>query len=100
MPPWMPSWVSWLQEIFKDSSGHWDWTRIGVAIAGAGAVVAACVKGAWEVFKFRAERKKSDEKKEDAMSINVGQGFGRVGDQTFQAPVSFGPSSEQIEQIQ
>jgi len=54
----------------------------------------------WAVVKFIAERKKADEKKGGDTNVNVGQGFGVVRDQTFQAPVNFGPSPELVAQIQ
>lgn len=59
----MLSWLSWLSEIFKGSDGHWDWTRIGAVIAATAAAIAAAIKGAWEVFKFRAEPKRADKNK-------------------------------------
>jgi hypothetical protein len=96
----MPSWLPWLPDVFKDSDGHWNWPWIGAALVTAGAAIAAVARGIWAVFKFRAERKKANEKKGGDTSINVGRGFGRVRDQTFQAPVNFGLSPEQIEQIQ
>jgi len=56
--------------------------------------------GIWKVVTFFAERKKADEKNGGGTNVTVGQGFGTVRDQTFEAPVNFGPSPEHIKQIQ
>ncbi|MGO9233381.1 MAG: tetratricopeptide repeat protein [Methylocella sp.] len=92
--------ISWLLEIFKDSTGHWNWPWIGAALLAAGGGIVTVIGGIWAVFKFFAERKKADEKKGGDTNVSVGQGFGTVRDQTFQAPVNFGPSPELVAQIQ
>jgi hypothetical protein len=96
----MLSWFSWLSEIFKDSNGHWIWPWVGATILTAGTVITAVASGAWTVFKFVVERKKVNEKKGGDRNVKVDQGFGAGHDQTFQGPVTFGPSKEQIAQIQ
>jgi hypothetical protein len=54
----MPASISWLLEIFKDSTDHWKWPWIGAALLAAGGVIAAAIRGIWAVVKFFAERKK------------------------------------------
>lgn len=83
----MSSGLSWLLDVFKDSGGHWNWPWIGT-------VIAAVATGIWAVVKFFADGKKSDEKKGGDTTVSVGQGFGTVRDQTFQAPVNFAPSPD------
>jgi tetratricopeptide (TPR) repeat protein len=65
-----------------------------------GGGIVAGATGIWAVVKFLAERKKADDKKSGDTNVSVGQGFGIVRDQTFQAPVSFAPSLELVAQIQ
>jgi tetratricopeptide (TPR) repeat protein len=97
----MPALISWLLEIFKDSTGHWNWPWIGAALVAAGGVIATAIGGIWSVFKFFAERKKAEAKKGGDTHVNQsGQGAASGRDTTFQGPVNFGPSPELIAQIQ
>jgi tetratricopeptide (TPR) repeat protein len=61
--------------------------------------IAMAVSGMAAAVKFFAERKKVDDKNRGNTRINVAQGFGIVRGQTFQAPVTFGPSPHHIEQF-
>jgi hypothetical protein len=71
------------------------------ALSWLGGGIVAVASAIWAVVKFRAERKKDDAKKSgDTNVTQSGQGFGLVRDQIFEAPVTFGPSKEYIEQIQ
>jgi tetratricopeptide (TPR) repeat protein len=96
----MPSWLLSLSEIFKGSDGQWNWPWIGTVIAAPGAVIAALVKGAWEVFKFFAERKKADDKNGGTTVTQFGQGTASGRDTTFHGPVTFAPSAELVAVIQ
>jgi hypothetical protein len=90
----MPSWFSTLWDFLKDPDNQ---KVIGWLCGGIAAVAA----GLWVVIKFFAEqRKKADEKKGGGTNVTVGQGAGSGRDTTFQGAESFGPSPEQIEQIQ
>jgi tetratricopeptide (TPR) repeat protein len=89
----MPSWLLSAWDFLKDPDNQ---KVIGWLCGGIAAVASAI----FAVVKFRAERKKADEKKGGVTNVAVGQGAGSGRDTTFQGAVSFGPSPEQIEQIQ
>jgi hypothetical protein len=89
----MTSWLAWLWDFIKNPEN-----RTVIAWLCGGLVVTA--GGIWKVVTFFAERKKADEKNGGGTNVTVGQGFGTVRDQTFEAPVNFGPSPEHIKQIQ
>src|SRR5208283_4190900 len=93
--------ISWLLEIFKDSTGHWNWPWIGAALVAVGTVIATIISALWAVFKFFAERKKAEDKKRSDRNVTQsGQGAASGRDTTFQGPVTFAPSPEFVEQIQ
>jgi len=82
--------TSWLGGILKDPD-----KRAILSWLGGGAVVVA--GGLWAVFTFYVEHKDAQDKK-GRTNITVQQGIGSVGE--IHGPVTFGPSKEQIEQIQ
>jgi len=97
----MPASLSWLLEIFKDSSGHWNWPWVGAALVAVGTVIATIISALWAIFKFFAERKKAEDKKRSDRNVTQsGQGAASGRDTTFQGPVSFAPSPELVAQIQ
>jgi hypothetical protein len=69
--------------------------RAVISWLGGGAVLVA--GGIWTVLTFVVEHKDASGKK-GGTTITVQQGFGSVGE--INAPVTFGPNKEQIEQIQ
>ena len=84
--------TSWLGGILKDPD-----KRAILSWLGGGAVVVA--GGIWTVVTFVVEHKDTPDKKGGA-TITVGQGIASAGDTHINGPVTFGPSKEQIEQIQ
>jgi tetratricopeptide (TPR) repeat protein len=85
---------SWLGGIFKDPD-----KRAILSWLGGGAVVVA--GGIWTVITFVVEHKDAHDKKGgDTAITQSGQGTASGRDTTFQGPVTYGPSKEQIEQIQ
>ena len=97
----MPARLSWLLEIVKDSSGHWNWPWIGAALVAVGTVIATIISALWAVFKFFVERKKAEDKKRGDRNVTQsGQGAASGRDTNFQGPVSFAPSPELVAQIQ
>jgi tetratricopeptide (TPR) repeat protein len=83
---------SWLGGILKDPD-----KRAILSWIGGGAVVVA--GGIWTVVTFVVEHKDTPDKK-GGTTITVGQGIASAGDTHINGPVTFGPSKEQIEQIQ
>jgi tetratricopeptide (TPR) repeat protein len=83
---------SWLGGILKDPD-----KRAILSWLGGGAVVVA--GGIWTVVTFVVEHKDTPDKK-GGTTITVGQGIASAGDTHINGPVTFGPSKEQIEQIQ
>ncbi len=97
----MPASISWLLEIFKDSTGHWNWPWIGAAVVAAGGGIATAIGGIWAVTKFFVERKKANDNEGRDTNITLsGQGAASGRDTTFQGPVTFAPSPELGAQIQ
>ncbi len=84
--------TSWLGGILKDPD-----KRAILSWLGGGAVVVA--GGIWTVVTFVVEHKDTPDKK-GGTTITVGQGIASAGDTHINGPVTFGPSKEQIEQIQ
>ena len=84
----LPGW----EEILKDPD-----KRAILSWLGGGAVVVA--GGIWTVVTFVVEHKDTPDKK-GGTTITVGQGIASAGDTHINGPVTFGPSKEQIEQIQ
>jgi len=82
----------WLGGILKDPD-----KRAILSWLGGGAVVVA--GGIWTVVTFVVEHKDTPDKK-GGTTITVGQGIASAGDTHINGPVTFGPSKEQIEQIQ
>ncbi|MGH6858295.1 MAG: hypothetical protein ACRECP_11860, partial [Methylocella sp.] len=85
--------ASRLGEIFKDPD-----KRAILSWLGGGTVVVA--GGIWTVLTFVIEHKDSQDKK-GSPTVNLsGQGIASGGNTNINAPVTIGPSKEQIEQIQ
>ncbi len=84
--------ASWLGGILKDPD-----KRAILSWIGGGAVVVA--GGVWTVVTFIVDHKDAPDKK-GGTTITVGQGIASGGDTHINGPVTFGPSKEQIEQIQ
>jgi tetratricopeptide (TPR) repeat protein len=85
--------TSWLGGILKDPE-----KRAVLSWLGGGAVVVA--GGIWAVFTFYVEHKDAHDKKGGTAVTLSGQGIASGGDTHINAPVTFGPNKEQIEQIQ
>ena len=85
--------LSWLWDFIKNPDNRTviAWLCGGLAIAAT---------GIWKVIAFVADRKKDGEKKSGTTITQSGQGAASGHDTTFRGPVSFGPTPEQIEQIQ
>jgi hypothetical protein len=96
----MPASVSWLLEIFKDSTGHWNWPWIGAALVAAGGGIATAIGGIWSVFKFFAERKKADDKKSGDTKVTQSGQRAASGRDTNIGVQNIGPSSEYLVQVQ
>src|SRR5450631_719941 len=96
----MPALISWLLEIFKDSSGHWNWPWIGAALVAAGGGIATAIGGIWSVFKFFADRKNAADKKGGGATVTqTGQGAAS-GRDTNIGVQNIGPSGEYLAQVQ
>jgi tetratricopeptide (TPR) repeat protein len=90
VPPWLDT--AWKFLLDPDNQKAIGWLGGGIA------TVAAAI---WAVIKFFADRKKDDDKSPGATKVTQsGQGAVSGRDTTYQGPVTFGPSKEQIEQIQ